>query len=59
MDVITLHIEPPEYAGLMHTITAPIRAVAYCSSTHSAQLGAQMPTRSPLITPLAIIARAT
>ena len=37
------------YAGLMLTSTAPIFAVAYCTSTHSAQFGAQMPTRSPLL----------
>ena len=35
------------YAGLMFTRIAPILAVAYWTSTHSAQFGDQMPTRSP------------
>jgi len=35
----------------MLTRIAPILAVAYWTITHSAQLGAQMPTRSPLRTP--------
>lgn len=39
------------YAGLMFTMIAPMRAVAYWTSTHSGQLTAQMPTRSPLATP--------
>lgn len=42
----------------MFTMIAPIRAVAYCTSTHSAQLTAQMPTRSPLAIPRAIKPRA-
>ena len=33
----------------MLTRIAPILAVAYCTSVHSAQFGAQMPTRSPLL----------
>ncbi|CAM5364405.1 hypothetical protein SANTM175S_11066 [Streptomyces antimycoticus] len=47
------------YAGLILTMMAPMRAVAYCNSTHSGQLMAQMPTRSPLATPLAISPSAT
>ena len=34
-------------------------AVAYCTSTHSGQFGAQMPTRSPFATPSASRPRAT
>ena len=41
------------------TRIAPIFAVAYWISTHSAQLGAQMPTRSPLAIPVASSPRAT
>ena len=37
----------------MLTRIAPMRAVAYWVRNHSAQLGAQMPTRSPLATPRA------
>ena len=37
------------YAGLMLTRITPILAVAYCTSTHSALFGLQMPTRSPLL----------
>jgi len=33
--------------------------VAYCTSTHSTQLGAQMPTRSPLATRRASSPQAT
>ena len=33
----------------MLTRIAPILAVAYWVSTHSAQFGAQMPTRSPTV----------
>src|SRR5690606_13026618 len=47
------------YAGLMLTMIAPMRAVAYCTKTHSGQLTAQMPTRSPVVTPLASSPRAT
>ena len=47
------------YAGLTVTSTAPIRAVAYWTSTHSAQFGAQIPTRSPFSTPRATSPRAT
>ena len=32
-------------------VIAPSFAVAYCTNAHSAQLGAQMPTRSPLPMP--------
>ena len=39
------------YAGLMLTRIAPTFAVAYCSSVHCAQFGAQMPTRSPFSMP--------
>ena len=42
------------YAGLSDTMIAPICAVAYCTSTHSATFGLQMPTRSPFATPRAI-----
>ena len=38
----------------MLTRIAPIFAVAYCSRTHSGQLGDQMPTRSPAAIPAAI-----
>jgi hypothetical protein len=41
------------YAGLMVTRIAPSFAVPYWTSTHSAQFGAQMPTRSPFHTPIA------
>ncbi len=41
-------------AGLTLTRTAPIRAVAYWTRIHSAQFGAQMPTRSPLPMPATI-----
>ncbi len=41
------------YAGLMVTRIAPSFAVPYWTKTHSAQLGAQMPTRSPVPTPRA------
>ena len=37
----------------------PALAVAYCSRTHSAQFGAQMPTRSPAASPAAIRPRAS
>jgi hypothetical protein len=37
----------------MLTRIAPIFADAYCTIVHSAQLGAQMPTRSPRSTPKA------
>lgn len=43
----------------MFTMMAPMRAVAYWVSTHSGQLTAQMPTRSPVVTPLASSPRAT
>src|SRR5436190_9800824 len=43
----------------MFTRITPARAVAYCVSTHSAQLGLQMPTRSPRSRPRAIRPRAT
>jgi hypothetical protein len=46
-------------AGLMLTRIAPIRAVAYCVRVHSAQLGAQIPTRSPVATPAASRPRAS
>ena len=36
----------------MFTRIAPIFAVAYWVSVHSAQFGAQMPTRSPLAMPV-------
>ncbi len=39
------------YAGLMLTRIAPILAVANWVIVHSAQLGDQMPTRSPLVIP--------
>src|SRR5436309_153423 len=42
----------------MFTRMIPAFAVAYWSSTHSAQLGAQMPTRSPASMPAAISPRA-
>src|SRR3954463_13972169 len=35
----------------MLTRIAPSLAVPYCTNAHSAQFGAQMPTRSPLRTP--------
>jgi hypothetical protein len=35
------------YAGLTFTSTAPVSAVATCRYTHSTQLHAHMPTRSP------------
>jgi hypothetical protein len=38
---------------------APIFAIAYCVTVHCAQLGAQMPTRSPFSIPIAIKPRAT
>ena len=41
----------------MLTRMSPARAVANCISVHSAQLGAQMPTRSPTAYPEAIKAR--
>jgi hypothetical protein len=37
---------------------APMRAVAYWTTTHSQRLGDQMPTRSPFFTPRARSARA-
>jgi len=43
----------------MLTRMAPILAVAYWVIVHSAQFGAQMPTRSPLTMPRAINPRAT
>ena len=43
----------------MLTRIAPIFALPYCSSTHSAQFGAQIPTRSPVATPEAMSPRAT
>ena len=36
-----------------------MRAVAYCTTNHAMQLGAQIPTRSPRCTPRAIRPRAT
>lgn len=42
----------------MLTMIAPTRAVANCTTTHSATFGAQMPTLSPFCTPSAIRARA-
>ena len=42
----------------MLTRIAPTRAVANCTTTHSAQFGAQMPTRSPFSTPAASRPRA-
>ena len=42
----------------MLTRIAPIFAVAYCTKAHSAQFGAQMPTRSPFRTPSASSPRA-
>ena len=42
------------YAGLTLTRIAPIFAVAYCTSVHSAQFGDHMPTRSPLPIPARI-----
>ena len=47
------------YAGLTLTRIAPMRAVAYCVTTHSQRLGAQMPTRSPLAMPRAMSASAS
>jgi hypothetical protein len=44
---------------LTFTTIAPIFAVAYCTSVHSAQFGAQMPTRSPFATSAAISPRAS
>ena len=41
------------------TRMAPSLAVAYWVTVHSAQLGAQMPMRSPLASPTAINARAS
>ena len=43
----------------MFTSTTPALAVAYWSSTHSAQFGDQMPTRSPAAIPVAIRPRAS
>ena len=43
----------------MFTSTTPALAVANCSSSHSAQLGLQMPSRSPGSKPSAISARAS
>src|SRR5450755_1940460 len=43
----------------MLTRIAPILAVPYWSSTHSAQFGAQMPTRSPASMPAATRPSAT
>ena len=43
----------------MLTRITPALAVAYCSSTHSGQFGAQMPTRSPAFIPAAIRPRAS
>src|SRR6478735_4791379 len=43
----------------MLTRIAPILAVAYWTSVHSEQLGAQIPTRSPVLTPTASRARAS
>ena len=42
----------------MFTSTTPALAVAYWSSTHSAQFGDQMPTRSPASMPAPISPRA-
>ena len=39
------------YDGLTLTRIAPILALAYCVIVHSAQFGAQIPTRSPLAMP--------
>ena len=52
-------LELVRYAGLMLTRITPIRAVAYCISTHSARFGAQIPTRSPFFTPRTSRPRAT
>jgi hypothetical protein len=38
----------------MFTRIAPTFAVANCTSTHSTQFGAQIPTRSPFAMPAAI-----
>ena len=43
----------------MFTRIAPIFAVAYWVSVHSAQFGAQMPTRSPLTMPISSNPRAS
>ena len=43
----------------MFTSTAPTFAVAYWTRTHSAQFGAQMPTRSPASIPAASRPRAS
>ena len=43
----------------MLTRIAPIFAVAYCRIVHSAQFGAQIPTRSPFSIPPAISPHAT
>ena len=43
----------------MFTSTTPALALAYWTSTHSTQLGAQMPMRSPGSSPAAISARAS
>ena len=43
----------------MLTRIAPILAVAYWTIVHSAQFGAQIPTRSPFSMPRAIKPRAT
>ncbi len=43
----------------MFTRIAPILAVAYWVNVHSAQFGAQMPTRSPLVIPAASRPRAS
>ena len=43
----------------MFTSTAPAFALAYWSSTHSAQFGDQIPTRSPVSMPWAISPRAS
>ena len=42
----------------MLTRMIPALAVPYCTSAHSAQLGLQMPTRSPGSIPAAMNARA-
>ena len=43
----------------MFTRIAPIFAVAYWVRVHSAQFGAQMPTRSPLTMPISSNPRAS
>ena len=47
------------YDGLTLTRIAPTFAVAYWAIVHSAQLGAQTPTRSPFAMPAPIRPRAS